>query len=45
MCKFNELFAKNEQINIIFILERLKKTTNQLKKVKRIKKDTQDANI
>jgi len=40
--KFNELFAKNRRINIIFMLKRLKKTTNQLEKIKRIKKNIQD---
>jgi len=44
MRKFNELFAKNRRIDIIFVLKRLKKTINQLEKVKKIKKDTQDAN-
>jgi primosomal protein N'' len=38
MHKFKELFAKNKQINIIFVLKRLKKTINRLKKVNRIEK-------
>jgi len=41
MRKFNEFFAKNKRIDIIFVLKKLKKTTNQLKKLTKIKKNIQ----